>query len=111
MANIIDLSVFGGVEPLEFKGLDGELYSIPSTLSTQFVIQFSKYMDDIKKLKGNDEKAFNLMKKLVVDILNLDRTRNVNIDYINKYFDDVRILKIIVEKTMEHIRLIANDPN
>lgn len=111
MANIIDLSIFGGIEPLEFKGLDGELYTIPSTLSTQFVIRFSKYTDDIKKLKGNDEKAFKLMKELVVDILNLDKTKNVDLDHVNKYFDDVRIMKIIIEKTMEHVKQIANDPN
>jgi hypothetical protein len=51
------------------------------------------------------------MKELVVDILNLDKTKNVNLDHVNKYFDDVRIMKIIIEKTMEHVKQIANDPN
>lgn len=110
MGQIIDLSVFGGIEPLEFKGLDGNTYTIPSNMSTHFVIMFSKYQQDISKLKDNN-KAFLLMKNMVVDILNLDKTKNVDYAYIDKYFDDVRILKLIIEKTMEHIKGIAANPN
>lgn len=109
MAQIIDLNLFDG-EPLVIKGLDGKEYNIPYTIPTGFTIKLMKHYDDIGKLKSN-EKAVHMMKEIVLDILNLDATQDINMEYLNRYFDDLRILKLIIEETIKHIKTISNQKN
>ena len=60
---------------------------------------------------GREEEAYEKIKELVVDILNLDKSKNVDIKYLDEHFDDVRVLKLIVECMMNHVKEIAQDPN
>lgn len=110
MSKIIDLGLLVQ-EPLIFKGLDKKTYKIPGEISTKLVIKLSKYAQDVAKLGNNEEEALEKMKEMVIEILNLDITKNVDIQHINKYFDNIRVLKAIIQSTMEHIRNIAQDPN
>lgn len=108
---IVDLSLFGG-EDLVFKGIgDGEEYRIPYGISTDIVILFKKYEKDVKTLKDNDAKAVKLTKKIVMDILNLDKTKNIDMEYLDKWFNNINVLKAIVDATSKHIRNIRNNPN
>jgi len=109
MSKIIDLSTLVK-EPLIFKDTKGDTYTIPGEISTYFVIKLSKYAEDIKALKDN-EKAFEKMQQIVTDILNLDKSKNITLEFVKERFDDVRFLKIIIQSMMEHVKEIASDPN
>lgn len=109
MAKIIDLSIFEQ-EPLIFKTKKGDKFEIPGELSTKFVIKLSKFKEKIDKVK-DEEESFELLQQTVVDILNLDKSKNVDLAYVQDNFDDVRVLKHIFQCTMEHIQEIAQDPN
>jgi len=109
MSRIVDLSLLIK-EPLIIKDIQGDEYKIEGNISTAFVIKLTKYVEDIKKI--NDEaQALEKMKELVVDILNQDKTKNVDLKLIDERFDDVRYLKIIIKEMMKHVKEIANDPN
>lgn len=110
VSKIIDLGLLVQ-EPLIFKGLDKKTYKIPGEISTKLVVKLSKYAQDVAKLGNNEEEALEKMKEMVMEILNLDTSKNVDMDYMNQYFDDIRVLKAIIQATMEHIRNIAQDPN
>lgn len=109
MSKIIDLSVLVR-KPLIFKDTQGDTYTIPGEISTQFVIKLSKYAQDIKNIK-DEEKAFEKMQQIVADILNLDKSKDVTLEFVKERFDDVRFLKIIVDEAMKHVKEIAEDPN
>ena len=109
MGKIIDLSILEK-EPLIFKGLDGEKYTIPGNISTKFTIKLTHYQQQMQKIK-KDEEALEKIKELVVDILNLDKSKNVDMEYLDKHFDDIRVLKLIIQKMIEHIQEITADPN
>ncbi len=109
MSKIVDLSVLIK-EPLIFKDIRGDEYKIEGSISTEFVIKLTKYAEDIRKLR-NEADALGKMKELVIDILNMDKTKKVDMDLINERFDDIRFLKIIIQEMMKHVQDIANDPN
>lgn len=118
MSKYIDLSLFVK-EDLTFgvpigKNENGELiiekFNIPGSISTGFVLKMSKYKQDMEKIK-TDEVAIVKMKEIVRDILNLDKTKNIDTEYIEKYLDDVKILGLIFEETMKHIKEVAEDEN
>lgn len=109
MSKIIDLGVLVK-EPLVFKRTDEEKYTIPGEISTQFVIRLSHYSQQIKEIKDEAE-ALEKMQALCVDILNLDKTKSVTLDYLKEHFDNIQMLKVIISETMKHVQGIANDPN
>lgn len=118
MSKYIDLSLFVK-EDLTFgvpigKDENGEIqiekFNIPGSISTGFVLKMSKYKQDMEKIK-TDEVAIVKMKEIVRDILNLDKTKNIDTEYIEKYLDDVKILGLIFEETMKHIKEVAEDEN
>ncbi|MBZ4664468.1 MAG: hypothetical protein JG776_2186 [Caloramator sp.] len=109
MSKIIDLSVLVK-DPLIFKDTQGESYTIPGEISTQFVIKLSKYAADIQKIK-DEAVALEKMQQIVTDILSLDKSKNITIDFVKERFDDIRFLKIIISEMMKHVKEIAEDPN
>ena len=109
MSKIIDLSILVK-DPLIFKDTKGDIYTIPGEISTKFVIKLSKYAQDIHVLK-DEEKAFEKMQEIVVDILSLDKTKEITLDFVKERFDDIRFLKVIVQELMNHVKEVANDPN
>lgn len=118
MSNYIDLSLFTR-EDLIFgvpigKDESGEMkiekFNIPGSISTGFVLKMSKYKQDMENI-NSDEVAIVKMKEIVRDILNLDKTKDVDVEYIERYLDNVKLLGLIFEKTMEHIQDVAEDEN
>ena len=113
MSNYIDLSLFTR-EDLVFgvpkEGGEIEDFNIPGAISTGFVLKMSKYKQDMEKI-NSDEIAIVKMKEIVRDILNLDKTKDVDVEYIERYLDNVKLLGLIFEKTMEHIQDVAEDEN
>ena len=109
MSKIIDLGILVK-EPLIFKDTKGDVYTIPGEISTQFVIKLSKYAQDIKDIK-DEEKAFEKMQEIVTDILSLDKSKSITLNFVKERFDDVRFLKVIVNEMIKHVKEIADDPN
>lgn len=110
MAKIIDLSVLVQ-EPLIFKMPKcDDVFEIPGEISTDFTIKMFKYSQDMRSME-NDIEALDKLKEMVLDILSLDESKKIDIEYINENLKDIRYLKLIVSKMMEHIRNIAEDPN
>ena len=110
MSNILDLSVLVR-EPLTIKNApDGASYIIPGEVSTKFVIKMSSHYQEAQKIKDEKE-ALEKLKSLVVEILNLDKTKNVTLEHVEEHFDNIEVLKAIVEATFNHIRKITSDPN
>lgn len=109
MSEIVDLNLMVQ-EPLKIKGTDGETYTIPGGISTDFVVKLMAYHEDVKKLK-KQEKILDRMLMLVVDILNLDKSKNVDLEYVKQHFDDLNVLTAIISIIMKHVEKIALDPN
>lgn len=108
MSKIIDLGVLVK-DPLIIKTAKGETFTIPGEISTKFVIKLTKYTQDIQALKDESE-AIKKSQELVVDILNLDKTKNVDLAYVEENFD-MRMIRAIISGMMEHIAEITKDPN
>ncbi len=109
MSKIIDLGLFVK-EPLVFKGLDGTEYSIPGQVSTKFVLKFSHFEQEAKKI-ATPEDGIKKMQEMVADILSLDTSKKVTVKYVQDKFDDIRMLQAIIREFGNHLRKIASDPN
>lgn len=109
MPEIIDLNTLVK-EPLMIKGTDGKTYKIPGGISTEVVLRLMAFQNAVKGLK-KQEKIIDLMIDFVVDILNLDKEKNVDEEYVRKHFDDVNILSAIIDIIGRHIEKMTIDPN
>lgn len=109
MSKIIDLGLLVR-DPLIFKDMTGEEYIIPGEVDLGFVIKLSAYQEQIKKLK-NDIEALKKTQELVVDILSMDKSKNITIEIVREKFSDIRVLKAIIEHTINFVHEIASDPN
>jgi len=109
MSKIIDLGILVR-DPLIFKDKKGVEYIIPGEISTAFVMKMSYYQQKMTKIK-TDMEAVDELQNLVIFILNLDKTKTVDAEYVKENFDDVRVLKLIVTSMMDHIKEIGQDPN
>ncbi|MGF7184966.1 hypothetical protein GGQ84_001051 [Desulfitispora alkaliphila] len=110
MSQYVDLGLLVR-EPLIFKSPNGkEEYTIPGELNTEFVLKMTKYYKDVTKI-DNDEEAFKKMKQLVLDILSLDKSKNIDMKHIEDNFSDFRVMRAVIEHTMKHIQSISEDEN
>lgn len=109
MSKIIDLSLLVR-EPLIFRDATGEEYIIPGEVDLGFVIKLSAYQEKIKNLK-TDFEALAKVQELVVDILSMDKSKTVDINFVKERFSDIRVLKAIIENTIVFVHEIASDPN
>lgn len=109
MAKIIDLSVLQQ-EELIFKLPNGEEFTIPGEVNTDFVLKMYKQQEELQKADGFEAQLKGLQ-SIVVTILQLDKSKTINLKYIQENLTDIRYLRVIMEKMMEHINEIQNDPN
>lgn len=106
---IIDLGLLVK-EPLIFKDVQGDLYTIPGNISTKLYIKLTKLCEDIKTIKGEEE-GFTKLQEIVVEILSLDKSKTIDVEFVKDRFDDLRYLQVIVNEMMKHISEITTDPN
>ncbi|OCZ52191.1 hypothetical protein [Dehalobacter sp. TeCB1] len=109
MSKIIDLSVLVH-EPLIFRDTTGEEYVIPGEVDLGFVIKLTAYQEQVAKIK-NETEAIKKAQELIVDILNLDQSKKITLDFVKERFNDIRYIKLIIESMMSFINEIVNDPN
>lgn len=109
MNKIVDLSVLVR-ESLIFRDATGEEYTIPGEVDLNFVIKLNAYFEQVEKIK-NEAAAIIKAQELVVDILNLDKTKNITLDFVKERFNDVRLIRAIIENMINFINEIASDPN
>lgn len=109
MGRIIDLGTMVK-EPLTFNNCpDGKTYIIPGGISTEFVLSIQKIQGETKDL--TEEESIDKLFDIVTMILSLDKSKEVNKNYVKKHFDNIRILNAITEELMRHIAEVTNDPN
>lgn len=109
MAKIIDLSVLVQ-EPLVFTLPNKEEFTIPGEVNTDFVLRIYKQQEELRNVEGFEEQLKGLQ-NIVLTILQLDKSKTINLKYIQENLTDIRYLKIIMEEMMKHINEIQNDPN
>lgn len=109
MSRIIDLNLLVK-DPLIFRDTKGEEYTIPGEISTKFVLKFSKFAQEVGKVK-NEEDSLKKLQEIVVEILNLDKSKNITLEFVKERFDDIRYLQAILDNMAKHIREISEDPN
>lgn len=109
MGRIIDLGLLVR-EPLIFRDTKGEEYTIPGEVDLGFVMKLYTYQENITQLKSEIE-AIKKSQEMVVDILSLDRSKNITFDFVKERFNDIRFIKAIIEETIKFIQEITQDPN
>lgn len=109
MAKIIDLSVLVQ-EPLIFTLTNKEEFTIPGEVNTDFVLKIYKQQEELGKADGFEAQLKGLQ-SIVLTILQLDKSKNINLKYIQENLSDIRFLKVIMEEMMKHINEVQNDPN
>ncbi|MEA4921388.1 MAG: hypothetical protein VB078_10785 [Clostridiaceae bacterium] len=110
MAQIIDLSVFQK-EDLVIKSLTGEEYHIPGNFSTEFYLYLYNAFTKIQKQKQEDyTEALNLLKSVALEIIKLDKSKNVSMDTIKEQFDDFNVLQALIGQTMQYANEVVSDP-
>ena len=109
MGKYVDLNLLVG-EPLEIKGLDGEIYRIPSEIPTKFYIKLMAYEQKYKEAKSSEDQL-KLIRQMAIDILNLDPEKNITEEHFNKYFDNVNVMRKLIEVMMDHMQGELQDPN
>lgn len=109
MSKIVDLSLLVR-EPLIFRDIKGEEYIIPGEIDLDFILKLTAYQQKIKKIKKEDE-SIDLGRRMMIDILSLDKSKNITMELIKERFNDIRHMKIIIEQTILFINEIAKDPN
>lgn len=109
MSKIIDLSLLYR-EPLIFRDIKGDEYIIPGDLDLDFMLKLTAYRQKVEKVKSEEE-SINLGKQLVIDILSLDKSKDITMDLIKERFNDFRHMRVIIEQTMRFIDEIVKDPN
>ena len=109
MAKIIDLSVLIQ-EPLQFKIPNGDEFTIPGEVNTDFVLRIYKQQQDLQNVKSFEEQLKGLQ-EIVLLILQQDKSKDIDLKYVQDNLSDIRYLKIIMEEMMKHINEIQKDPN
>lgn len=102
-----DMSFLEG-EPLVFKNLYGNDYTIPASVPVEFVLKLSEMYKKTDQIK-DENKQFEVMLELVTEILKLDESQEASIDDVRKF--SVKALKIVIQETMKQINNIEQDPN
>jgi len=107
MSKIIDLAAFQP-EPLEITLPNGNSYTLPATISVDYMTKLMALQEKVKKVK-NDMDSIILLQELAVAILSLDKTKTVNMETIKDELDDILLLKKLPELFHNYINGTLND--
>lgn len=123
MAKIVDLSVLVK-EPTIVKISEGEQFEIPGNVSTSFTMELMAYYSKVQNVEMDINKAENvdeivdkseelmgMLKDLALKILQQDKSKDIDMDYIEEHLDNVDMLRGVIEIGMGHIEDIEKDPN
>ncbi|WP_176557825.1 hypothetical protein [Sporolactobacillus terrae] len=96
-------------EPLEFKNLYGNDYTIPGDISVEFMLKLSK-LDKKREQAKDQEKQIEVMVDFVAEILNLDESQEISVEEIRQKFN-FKAMQIIISEWTKHIQKLQSDPN
>jgi hypothetical protein len=103
---IIDLDLLVN-EPITFK-IGEEEFTVPSTPSTQLVLQIMDIENKVKKTKDNKEQIY-LLAEMVATLLSQGE-RKVSIDEVIQKFSPIQMKKVI-EAYQQKMTEINTNPN
>ncbi|MDN3956184.1 hypothetical protein [Sporolactobacillus laevolacticus] len=95
-------------EPLVFKNLYGEDYTIPADMPLEFILKIGNLQKKVEKIK-DEKKQAEVMFELVTIILNLDESQQITVDEVRKF--DFKYMVVIINETMKQINSIDQNPN
>jgi hypothetical protein len=104
--NIIDLDLLVS-EPIKFK-IGGEIFEVPSSPSTQLVLQMVNIENKAKKTKNHDEQIYLLAE--MVSLLLSQGERKVSVDEVIEKFSLTQ-MKRVIDNYQQKMREINNNPN
>lgn len=111
MAKIIDLRVLQP-DPLTIEIPNGDVFTIPGTISLGFLIKLEKYQEDLQNGKAVDK--LRLMQNMLIEVFRLDKENQEKVDV--KYIEDNNLdstifMEAIMEGVSNHIMNISKDEN
>lgn len=109
---IVDLSVLRK-EDFVIKTVTGDEYHIDGNFSTEFFLTlYEAYQKVQSTIKEDMRAATELMKDIVVQILNLDPDKEVTKETLKEQkIDNFEMLQLILVSTMQQANEAANNPN
>lgn len=103
MAKVIDLSKYKK-EDLEIISLEGNTYTIPGNIPSEFYCDLFESRKKIEKIKNNNFPEYLiLMKELCLKIISLDKNSEVDMSTIDEEFNDLDILEILITDVMSFL--------
>ena len=109
MSNIVDLGVMVNDE-MTLVLPNRDKFVLGSGITVEFYLQVEKLEKELEKANETSEQL-EILQKLVLMILNSAKGKKVDLDYVKTELSDVILLKVIMEKTMEHINKTINNEN
>jgi hypothetical protein len=107
MSKIIDLAAFQP-EPLEIKFPNGNVYTLPATISVEYMTKLMALQEKVKKVKSDIENI-NILQQIAVEILSLDKTKTVTIETVKSELDDIKLLSMLPKIFHDYINENANN--
>lgn len=102
MANIIDLTSFKK-EDLVIKSMNGTEYTIPGNFASEFFVKLYKTKTNVNKLKNDEfEKAFTILKEWTLELISMDKSKEVTMETINNEFNDFKVLEMLLSSIMKY---------
>lgn len=109
MSRIVDLGLLVR-DPLIFRDTKGEEYTIPGEVDLGFVMKLMAFQEKMPQIKSEIE-SIRKGQEMVVDILSLDKSKNITLELVQEKFNDLRYIKAVIGEMMKFIHEIAQDPN
>jgi len=112
MSNILDLSVIQP-EPLIIKIPNGDIFTIPGSISLSIVLHFENQYKKLAEKKDNREE-YMFMKSAIIDILKLDKenAKKVTDKYItDNNIDSMNYMTAIFDAFINHVTKLRSDEN
>lgn len=86
-----------------------EEFNLDTNFSVRFFMQLAVTQQELNKQNVETDKIVQLLKNIAVEILNLDESKNITLQYINDYFDDFHLLKSLYNIVLRYSNNLFND--
>jgi hypothetical protein len=87
---------------------DIEVFDLDANFSVHFFIQLIATQQELQTPNINSDRALTLLKNIAVEILNLDNSKKITLKYINKHFDDLKLLQHLFVSIQDYANGLYN---
>lgn len=86
-----------------------EVFNLDTNFSVRFFMQLTVTNQEINKQSVDADRIMELLKAMAVEILNLDKSKNITLQYVNDHFNDFNLLKRLYNIILKHSNELYND--